>query len=105
MTIQQSLKAMIQAHHYDKTVYVRDYSMGDISEREICFTTQECLLLQPGEEMSYTYDDYGTKTFLYRVKDEYANTNNTTVTFTLEEPNRNNPVYLMSIPKAAINDQ
>ena len=105
MTISQSLKAMIQAHHYDKTVYVRDYSIGDINEREICFTSQECRFVQPEEEISHTYENYGTYTFLYRVKDEYANISNTTVTFTLEEPNRNNPVYLMSIPKATINDQ
>jgi hypothetical protein len=38
ISVRQMLKPLLEAHVYDKTIYLRDYSLGDIVKREICFT-------------------------------------------------------------------
>jgi hypothetical protein len=72
ITIRQMLKPLLEAHVYDKTIYLRDYSLGDIVKREICFSgPKSCKIINTGEQLSYTYDDYGSKTILFTIQDNY----------------------------------
>lgn len=106
ITVRQMLKPLLEAHVYDKTVYFRDYSLWDITKRQICFDgPKSCKTVGTGEQLSYTYDDYGTNTILFTVEDSYGNKLNQTISATLAPTDNIKPIYLMSIPKAKVNEE
>jgi hypothetical protein len=106
ITIKQALKPLIEAHVYDKKIYLRDYSIGDIVSREICFDgPKSCKKITTGDQLSYTYDDYGDKTILFVIKDDYGNRLTQTISTRLIPSDNIKPIYLMSIPKATVNEE
>jgi hypothetical protein len=87
-------------------VYFRDYSLGEISKKEICFNgPKSCKTVATGEYLSNTYDNYGTYTTLFSVSDLYGNKLNQPISATLTPTENIKPIYLMTIPKAQVNDE
>jgi len=106
ITVRQSLKPLLEAHVYDKAVYLRDYSLWDITKKEICFDgPKSCKTIVTGEQLSYTYDNYGTQTILFMVQDAYGNKLTQTINAVLDPIKNIKPIYLMSIPKAKVNEE
>ena len=106
ITVRQMLKPLLEPHIYDKTVYFRDYSLGDITKKEICFDgPKSCKTIATGEQLSYTYDSYGTQTILFMIQDAYGNKLNQTINAVLTPTDNVKPIYLMSIPKAKVNEE
>lgn len=106
ITVRQMLKPLLEPHVYDKTVYFRDYSLGDISKKEICFDgPKSCKTIATGEQLSYTYDSYGTQTILFMIQDSYWNKLNQTINAVLTPTDNVKPIYLMSIPRAKVNEE
>jgi hypothetical protein len=106
ITIRQTLKPLLDPHVYDKTVYFRDYSLGDITKKEICFDgPKSCKTIATGEQLSYTYDSYGTQTILFIIQDAYGNKLSQTINAVLIPTDNIKPIYLMSIPKAKVNEE
>lgn len=106
ITVKQKMKPLLEANIYDKTVYLRDYSIGQIEKREICFTgPRDCQIVGTGDDLSYTYEEYGTYNILYTISDSYGNKTTQTLVATLQAPDNNSPMYLMSIPKANVNSE
>lgn len=106
ITVKQKMKPLLEAHIYDKTVYLRDYSIGEIAKREICFTwPRDCETIGTGENLFHTYEQYGTYNILYTISDNYGNKITQTINAKLEAIENKNPIYLMSIPKATINTE
>ena len=106
ITVRQNLKPLLEAHVYDKTVYLRDYSLGDITNRQICFNgPKSCKTIATGDQLSYLYDDYGQKTIFFSIQDSYGNKLNQTLNVTLTPTDNIKPIYLMAIPKAKVNEE
>ena len=106
ITVRQMLKPLLEAHVYDKTVYLRDYSLWDITKREICFNgTKNCKVILTGEQLSYTYEDYWTNSIVFSVEDSYWNKLRQPLAVTLTPTDNIKPIYLMSIPKAKVNEE
>jgi PKD repeat protein len=106
ITVKQSLKPLLEAHVYDKTIYLRDYSLWDITKKEICFNgLKSCKTITTGEQLSYMYDNYGQKTILFTIYDNYGNKLNQTLVATLTPTDNIKPMYLMSIPKSKVNEE
>lgn len=107
MTVQQQLKVKLESAIQDKTVYIRDYSMGEIFAKEVCFDlTRECTKDTNKDFLSYTYDSYGEKTIKYTIYDNFGNKAIGLIVVELEEPSESDGnIKLVSIPRATINDQ
>lgn len=106
ITVRQALKPLLEAHIYDKTIYLRDYSLGEINKKEICFNgPTSCKSITTGEQLTHTYDNYGTYKTLFFVSDIYGNKLNQPITGTFQPTDNIKPIYLMSIPKAKVNDE
>ncbi len=87
LTIKQDLKVSLESAVQDKTVYIRDFSMGDIFKREVCFDlTRECKTSNKEEFLSYTYDSYGEKSIKYTIYDNFGNKAVGLIVVNLQEP-------------------
>ena len=105
IVVKQDLKVKLESAIHNKTVYLRDYSMGDIFKREICFDlTRECRT-NTGDYLSYTYENYGEKTVKYTIYDNYGNKSVGLIVIDLKQPTENTIMNLISIPRSIVNDQ
>lgn len=102
LTVKQSLKVKLDLVTYDKTVYVRDYSLGEIRKREICFEEKKCKTVNKEEFLSYVYESHGQKQISYTLYDAYGNSATDKIDFTLKEPEQRLPIEVLSIPRATI---
>ena len=106
MTIKQELKVKLETAIQDKTVYLRDYSMGDIFAKEVCFDlTRTCTKDTNKEFLSYTYETYGEKTIKYTILDNFGNKAIGMIVVDLKEPSSDELINLVAIPRAVINEQ
>ena len=107
ITIKKDLKVKLESAIQDKTVYLRDYSYGDISKKEVCFDlTRECKTNNNEPFLSYTYETYGEKTIKYTIYDNYGNKAVGLFVVDLKAPTSTWSILdLISIPKSTINDQ
>jgi PKD repeat protein len=108
ITVKQSLKPRVEIHVYDKTVYIRDYSLWDIAKREICFNlTTNCQNILTWSQWlyTYTYDNYGTYSIVFKVEDIYGNNPKLPISVKLSPIENIRPLYFMSIPRSKVNEE
>ncbi len=108
ITVRQSLKPLLEVHVYDKTVYLRDYSLWDIIKKEICFNVnKDCKIIGTGDQWVYThtYDEYWKYLIQFKIEDDYGNNPKLPISVTLAPTDNIKPIYLMSIPRATINEE
>lgn len=107
LTVRQDLKARLDVQMYDKTVYIRDYSLWDIAKKQICFVESGgCKSLGTGDTfLSHTYERYGTYKIVMNATDQYGNNVVDVKNITLQQPQNIKPLYLMTIPQASVNQE
>lgn len=106
ITVQQDLKVKLESAIHDKTVYIRDFSMGDIFKKEVCFDlTRECTTNTDEDFLSYTYETYGEKTVKYTIYDNFWNRAVGFIVIDLKEPTEASWMDLVSIPRSIINSE
>lgn len=106
IVVKQNLKVRLEPAVQDKTVYLRDYSLGEIFKKEVCFgVTKDCTILSGQDIASFTYDSYGEKTIRYTIEDNFGNRASGIINVTLTQPEQQLPIDLISIPRSHINDE
>lgn len=110
LMIQQWLKIKLEPMIHDKTLYIRDYSMGDIVESEICFEhIISCVRYWSGQQrdIQYTYDTYGKKSVIYTIYDKFWNKAKDQLLVELPQPDlTKKPITeLISIPRTLISEE
>lgn len=105
--VKEWLKPIVLYTTNDKTLLVRDDSIGKIATREFCFDVRECALgneryITQGSQGTYVfeYEDYGKKITELTLTDVFGNTIVERVQVDVQPPINNRLFNLISLPQA-----
>ncbi len=108
INVQNALRASILSTAYDKFVFLRDLSMGEVEQSTVCFDRTKCkasgITQKNQKEYVKKYSDYGQYVLEFNVTDKFGNSAIDRRVINLTPAPANETIHISTVPEATIID-